>query len=392
VTLDVLVRITPPMPEVQVQRPALNLGLVLDRSGSMAAHNKLTFARDAATFAVQQLLPTDHVSLTVFDDQVQALVPSTPADDKGRIVDLIQAVRPGNSTALHGGWKEGGSQVSRHLVPGGLNRVLLLSDGLANVGETRPDAIATDVNRLAREGVSTTTMGLGDDYNEDLLEAMAQSGDGNYYYVESPRQLPDFFQTELHGLMATSGSKVSLGVEPQSGAAVADVLNDLERLPNGRLKLPNLIAGMPVLVVVRLNVPPLPAGGEVCRFRLAWDAPKDAGRQVLTASLQLPAVPEAAWSALAANVEVQERATLLLMARWKKEATRCLERGDRDGALRWINEARSLLASAPPTPETALEAQALAEVEAYLESGEWVKFLKHAKYQAHQRRQSKPYP
>src|SRR5262249_5766614 len=148
----------------------------------------------------------------------------------------------GNSTALHAGWKEGGKQVQQHLIAGGLNRVLLLSDGLANVGVTDPDAIATDANRQAREGVSTTTMGLGDDYNEDLLEAMALAGDGNYYYIESPQQLPDIFQTELKGLMATFGKTVSLGVEQQDGVTVADLLNDLDRLPNGRYKLPNLVA------------------------------------------------------------------------------------------------------------------------------------------------------
>src|SRR5262249_46226237 len=157
----------------------------------------------AAVYAVQQLLPDDRVSITVFDDRVQAIVPNTSAEDKGAIVKLVQGVRPGNSTNLHGGWKEGGAQVGQHLLAGGLNRLLLLSDGLANVGETDPDAIATAVNRLAREGVSTTTLGVGDDYNEDLLEAMARSGDGSYYYIESPQQLPDIFQSELKGLMAT---------------------------------------------------------------------------------------------------------------------------------------------------------------------------------------------
>jgi Ca-activated chloride channel family protein len=392
VTLDVLVRITPPAAALSAPRPALNLGLVLDRSGSMAARNKLTFAREAAAYAVQQLLPTDRVSVTVFDDQVQTIVPNTPAEARGQVVALIQGICPGNTTALHGGWKEGGAQVGRHLLPGGLNRVLLLSDGLANVGQTDPDAIATDVNRLAREGVSTTTLGVGDDYNEDLLEAMARSGDGNYYYIESPQQLPDIFQTELKGLMATCGNTVSLGIEPQGGATVVDVLNDLDRLPTGRLKLPNLVAGMPVLVVVRLSVPPLAREGEVCRVRLAWNEPREGARRTLSVALRLPVVGAAAWEALAAEVEVQERVALLVVARAKKAATVCLERGDPDGAKRWLQEARQTLAGAPDTAETRREAEALAQVEAYIASGESMKFRKLAKYQAHQRQRSKPYP
>jgi Ca-activated chloride channel homolog len=305
---------------------------------------------------------------------------------------VIRHVHPGNATALHSGWKEGGTQVSRHLLAGGLNRVLLLSDGLANVGETNLDAIATDVNRLAREGVSTTTMGLGDDYNEDLLEAMAQSGDGNYYYIESPQQLADIFQTELKGLMATFGNAVSLGVEPQEGVTVADVLNNLDKSHDGQLKLPNLVAGMPILVVVRLNVPPIGQERDLCHFRLAWDAPKQAGRQEVTITLRLPSVTALIWDSLASTVEVQERAALLLMARLKKEATRCLEQGDLEAARRWLNEARPILADAPRTPEVQREEEAFAQIEAYMESGEWMKFTKHAKYQAHQRRQSKPYP
>lgn len=386
VTLDVILRITPPAPEVQVQRPALNLGLVLDRSGSMRSQNKIGFARDAAIYAVQQLLPRDRVSVTIFDDEVETLVPSTLGESKGRIVELIQRVQPGGSTALHGGWQEGARQVRQHLLAAGLNRVLLLSDGLANVGETNADAIATEVNSLAKEGVSTTTMGVGDDYNEDLMEAMARSGDGNYYYIESPQQLADMFQSELKGLMATFGNMVSLGIEPQETVVLADVLNDLERLPTGRLKLPNLIAGMPIIVLVRLNVPPAGEERELCRFRVAWNAPKQPERRKMNASLRLPSVDAATWDSLAPALEVWERAALLVMARYKKQATMCLEREDRDGAIRALQEAKQLLASAPDTPEMRQEAQALAEIEEYLASGAWVKFLKHAKYQTYRRR------
>jgi hypothetical protein len=106
----------------------------------------------------------------------------------------------------------------------------------------------------------------------------------------------------------------------------------------------------------------------------------------------MPVLGAATWEALAANVEVQERAALLLIARLKKEATRSLEQGDPDGAARWVEEAKRLLATAPATPEIKREGQALAEIEEYLKSGAWMKFHKHAKYQVYGRRQSKPYP
>src|SRR5262245_65682369 len=98
----------------------------------MDGRGKIEFARQAACFAVEQLLPTDRVSVTVFDDEVETVVPSTPADDKPTILARIRAVEPDGTTALHAGWAEGAAQVARHLAAGGLNRVLLLTDGLAN--------------------------------------------------------------------------------------------------------------------------------------------------------------------------------------------------------------------------------------------------------------------
>jgi Ca-activated chloride channel family protein len=246
-TLDVLVKILSLAPEAWVHRPALNLGLVLDRSGSMGGH-KIVFAREAAIFTVQELQATDRVSLTIFDDDIETLAPNALVEDKNWLVELIRRIRPGGSTALHGGWEEGARQVGRHLARRGLNRVLLLSDGHANAGVTQADAITSDVHRRALEGITTTTLGLGDDYNEDLLQAMAIVGDGNYYYVDSPAQLPAIVATELRGLAATVGTGVNLAVEPSDGISVAEVLNDFDRLPDGRLKLPNLVAGCPTLI------------------------------------------------------------------------------------------------------------------------------------------------
>jgi Ca-activated chloride channel family protein len=389
--LDVLIRITPPGVEPDSARPALNLGLVIDRSGSMGAANKLSFAREAAAFAVQELGPTDRVSLTVFDDRVRTLAPSAPAADPARLLQLIAAVRPGGGTALHGGWAEGAKQVGDNLIPGGLNRVLLLSDGLANVGEARPDAIATDVHARRTGGVGTSALGLGNDYNEDLLEAMARSGDGNYYYVESPHQLASIFRTELHGLTATVGTDVLLAVEPGPGVALADVFNDLDRAGDGRLRLPNLVSGFPVLVALRLTVPPGAGEQRVCGVRLDWLAPGGA-RAAAAAGLVLPAAGGPAWESLAPDLEVQERATLLLVARYKKAATEALDRGDPQGARRRLAQARELLGTIPATPEVGNEIRAVAEIDAQIERGDHIGSAKRGKYEAYNRRNSKPYP
>jgi Ca-activated chloride channel family protein len=390
VVLDVLVRIVPPLPEVHFPRPTLNLALVLDRSGSMAEGKKMPFAREAAAFAVQQLRPTDRVSVTLFDDRIEVLVPGGPAADKPGMVRRIQQVQPRGSTDLHGGWAEGGRQAEAGLVPGGVNRVVLLSDGLANVGVVDPNTIAAEARGLAARGVGTTTMGVGTDYNEDLLEAMALAGDGRYYYIESPVQLVDIFQTELQGLMDTLGQKVSLGLEPAGDAAVSDVLNDLEKAPTGRLMLPNLVVDMPVLVVVRLKLPPSRAGATVLQVRLAWDAPRDGGRRVLRAALEgLPAVPLAEWSALPEDSDVQEQVVLLMVARAQKEAARAAERGDRAGSRDYLAAARSAAAAVPTSADIQAEMAALDDLEGALEAGHDQAFVKYAKYRSHSRKQSR---
>lgn len=389
VVLDVLVRITPSMPEVHFPRPPLNLAVVLDRSGSMAEGKKMPFAREAAAFAVAQLLPTDRLSVTVFDDRVETVVPGAPVADKPGIVRRIERVQPRGSTDLHGGWAEGGRQAEAGRVAAGLNRVLLLSDGLANVGVTDPNAIAKDAKGLAARGVSTTTLGVGDDYNEDLMEAMARAGDGHYYYIESPAQLVDIFQTELQGLLATLGQKVSLGFEARGGAVVSDVLNDFETAPTGRLMLPSLVAGMAVLVLARLTVPARGAAGDLLGVRLAWDDPRGGGRRVVHAELGgLPAVPSAAWSGLPIHPDVREQEALLMVARAQKEASLAHERGDLATSAGWVAQSRGYASALPPSPAVEDELRAISEIEDALQAGDGAHMRKLAKFRSYSRKMS----
>jgi Ca-activated chloride channel family protein len=387
-SLDLLVRIIPPAPETNLKRPQLNLGLVIDRSGSMAGQ-KMEYARQAAKFAVQQLLPTDRVSVTIYDHEVEVLVPSTIAENKAQILSQIQSIEARGSTALHDGWLEGGVQVSQHFQPTQLNRILLLSDGLANIGATNPDRIASDVHGLAQNGVSTSTMGIGDDYNEDLMQAMANSGDGNYYYIASPQQLPEIFAAELQGIMATLGSQVSLGIEPLADVTVTEVYNNLTQTEYGHYQLPNLIVGNNIDLVLRLQVPPISKEKPLCQFRLAWNSPDQPGRQELRETLQLPVMAATHRNQLPVNSEVNQLITQLKSARAKEEMIQKLDAGDYQAAKSSLAAARQQVMSAPPSPEMAEELESLAELELDLEAEDYKKLRKRAAYDAYRTHQSR---
>ena len=383
-TLDVLVRIIPPEPEIELERPALNIGLVIDRSVSMRGQ-KMEYARQAACYAVEQLLPTDRVSVTIYDDQVETLIASTPAVNKANIIHQIKRIHSRGSTALHAGWVQGGIQVSQHLNPEYLNRVILLSDGLANVGETNPDVISSDVHGLAQRDVSTTTMGIGDDYNEDLLEAMARSGDGNYYYIQSPQQLPNIFARELQGLMATIGTTVSLGIEPQGDITLAEVLNDLDVNVKGRYSLPNLVIGNPIEVVVRLKVSAMAQGSGLCYFRLAWNAPEQQTRQKLRVALRLPAVSSAQLREFPFNPEVQQQVALMMAARAKNEAVQLADRGNYEAASQLLQQTRQQMLTTPELSLTGPEAEALADLDSELQARNISSYRKMSRSQSHSR-------
>lgn len=391
ITLDVLISVVPPALPPTSKRPQLNLGLVLDRSGSMNEKGKMEYAREAAIFAVQQLLATDRVSVTIFDENVEVIAPNAPVADKAGLVQRIQQVHPRGSTDLHGGWTAGAQQTVTNLVSGGINRVLLLTDGLANHGITTPDTITGHVARQRSEGVSTTTLGVGIDYNEKLLESMARAGDGNYYFIESPVQLPKIFATELTELAATIGTAVSLGIEPTGGAQVEKVLNGYDQLPNGRYKLPTLIAGNPVQTIVRLTIPAQSTTTEVCKFRVAWDTATN-GRQVQTISLTLPAIAGPAWESLAPDVTVSELTTLLEVAQLKREAAARMEARDHEGARAYMSVARQVLACAAPSARMEDEKSDFDALAADLEEKNCAVFTKKAAFQSHRRGHSKPRP
>jgi len=357
-TVDVLIRITPPALSLDPSsrsnwkgRPDLNLSLVLDRSGSMEGE-KMVRAREAAMFCVDQMLPTDRLSVVTFDDRIEVLFPSEPVTNKQSMKDLISRVTARGSTALHEAWVRGGLTVSERMLDQGINRVVLITDGLANVGITSTDEIVTQAMGLYKRGVSTSTIGIGADFNEDLLMPMAQSGGGNAWHVVEPDDMQRIFQVELEGLIAQFAHTVSLSLIPADGVRVVDLLNDFDLTETGRYRLPNLQAGSPLDIVVQLRV-----GAE------------EVGTQMRLLDLRLGFTPQDAKNAevlkqahtveFAANIdrnqmneEVIKAVQFLMNARARNEAMKRMDRGDYAGAEMVIGSAlgqtQALSASCAP--------------------------------------------
>ncbi|MGY2894398.1 vWA domain-containing protein [Deinococcus sp. UYEF24] len=390
--LTLLIRLHPaPAPKRSGGRLPLNLSLVLDRSGSMAGE-PLETAKEAIMAALRQLRPEDRVSVVSFDDEVRVEITSVLAQDTESLIAQVGRITTGGSTALYDGWMEGATQVASHLNRQGLNRVILLSDGQANQGLTDQGEIAARVSGLSERGVSTTTLGFGAHYDENLLLAMATSGDGNFEHIEQASKLPTFFESELQGLTRTSGRTVSLGLEPNAEyrTEVLEVLNDLKVNEFGRFQLPNLVEGQPISLVVRLRVKAPSAGPiGVTRARLAWTG-LDGIRRKIRAQFDLPLVEQSVYAALQEDAEVVEATALLEMAKRQRQAVGAMDSGDRAGAMTYLYEAESLARAVPsPSAEVGATLAESQELQRLYSQGEDGLARKRAVSQSYNRSQSK---
>jgi Ca-activated chloride channel homolog len=201
----------------QKARTPLNLAIVLDRSGSMSG-GKLEQAKQAAALLVDQLDRDDVLSLVVYESGVEVVRPAARVGEQHReIKRLIERIETGGSTALYGGVEEGSRQLREFLGKERINRVMLLSDGIANVGPSDNRDIADLGTRIAREGMSVTTIGLGSDYNETLMTALAEASDANYYYVADIEKLPEVFENELGELKSIVARDIIIEIRCPEG-------------------------------------------------------------------------------------------------------------------------------------------------------------------------------
>jgi Ca-activated chloride channel homolog len=205
------------------RRTPVNLAIVLDKSGSMSG-DKLRKAKDAAIASIDRLGTEDIVSVVAYDHTVEVLVPATKVSDRAAIRSAIERLAAGGNTALFAGVSKGAAEVRKFLDRQRVNRIILLSDGQANVGPNSPEDLGNLGASLIKEGISVTTLGLGLDYNEDLMAALARRSDGNNYFIENTTELAARFDFEFNDVMSVVAQEVTVRITCAPGVRPVRVL------------------------------------------------------------------------------------------------------------------------------------------------------------------------
>ncbi len=199
------------------ERKDASLTFVIDVSGSMDMENRLGLVKRSLELLVEQLRPGDTVSIVVYGSDARVLLDPVSGSDKGTILSAIYNLYPEGSTNAEAGIRLGYKMAMYAFNPDGINRVILCSDGVANVGETGPEAILEQVQHYVEEGVTLTTIGFGmDNYNDVLMEQLADKGNGFYAYVDDMREARSLFIDNLTGTLQTIAldAKVQVDFNP----------------------------------------------------------------------------------------------------------------------------------------------------------------------------------
>ena len=253
-----LARFTAPPSEQRRSRPPVNVAFVIDRSGSMSGE-KIHLAKQAVQTAISLLRPTDRFAIVAYDDQIEivAAAAGATAEAKRNAARALKDVDARGSTNLSEGWLRGCEQVAAIQDERYVSRVLLLTDGLANDGIVDPEEFRQHASALRARGVMTTTIGLGEDFNEELLRAMSLAGGGNFYFVERAAQILDTMTSELQETLDVVARDLALTVSGPDLVLVEPLTEALVERDgqSWRVILGDAVAEQEFEVVLRLNFP-----------------------------------------------------------------------------------------------------------------------------------------
>ncbi len=344
--VNTLIELTAP-PAPATERPPLDIVLVLDKSGSMNGR-PIESVKAATAHLLRLLGANDRVAVVAFDNSVE-LVLALDRHDTVQAIAKVNAIHGGGSTNLSGGWLKAVELLEGSVRDDALRRIVLLTDGQANVGIIEPDQLCTHTAGARAKNITTSTIGFGADYDEQLLSQLADAGSGNDYWCAGPDQAPQIFNDEFEGLASVVAQNVSVELRPTAGVLGVRVLNEFPITSvNGgvQIALGDAYGDEKRRVVAEFLVPPVRDAGPfpLGEIVLRWTS---IGEDIELHTITVPigigvsADPDAVDSG--ADPAVTEQVNVLRAAEERRTALEAIRRGDFDSAGIAFSTAADLL-------------------------------------------------
>lgn len=317
-------------------RTPLNLCLVIDRSGSMQGE-PLGYAKQACNHVVDLLSPQDVLSIVIFDDVVEVLMEPQRVTDKESVKAGIAQIQDAGATNLYDAMALGMQQLQAMKDGTRVTRMLVLTDGEPTAGITDFQSLVQHASGIRESGISSTLLGFGPYYNEELLATMAKRSGGDYYYIQSPQMIPEIFRKELEKLMTVSATNLSLELKlsrwvklKSAGAAEVTGQNPVT------LTLPDLERGATLSQVIDLEFPNHPLGHyRVAAGRLLYTDANSGSREAIDLDLIIEFTAESGRYSVPVNPRVAQASEI-------SEASRAVERTIMGLKTQQINQTQAM--------------------------------------------------
>ncbi|MGE0766250.1 MAG: VWA domain-containing protein [Hyphomicrobiaceae bacterium] len=323
------------------KRALMNVALVVDRSGSMGAQARMANARRAATMAVDRLGADDILSVVSYDDRVEVDVPATKVLDRADVKERINRLTPRGSTAIHAALLKAADEVRKFKSKDRVNRIVLISDGLANVGPSKPHDFESLGRELASEGITVSTIGLGNGYNEDLMAGLARSADGGHVFVQESADLAAFLSREFDDVAGTVGQEAEIIIKVKDGVRPIRSLGRDARVETDRIvyRVGALYGGVEQMLLAELQIDPSTGVGEgtVAEIEVAYTSTETGARATANGSAVVQFDADEKASERSVNASVMRDVTTLLSRATRDAAIKLRDAGRLDEARAKFN-------------------------------------------------------
>jgi Ca-activated chloride channel homolog len=389
-----------PYTEEGVRTP-VNVALVIDKSGSMLGP-KVEHAKQAAIMALNRLTKSDMVSVIAFNHRIERLVPAGPYENADEMRRRIESIRADGQTAIFAAVSQGAQEIREYTTPERFSRVILLSDGQANVGPSSPPELERLGRELGGQGISVTTLGLGLDYNEDLMVRLASASDGSHAFVEDPEQLVDIFNKEFGDILSVVGQDVEIDIECPEGIRPMRALGREAKVSGQRisLKLNQVYGAQQKYVLIELDVPKNKARSstELAKVNASYVDPRTKQRQSLSGSAQVQFSASKDEVKRSINAEVLGSVTRQIATERNEKAVKLRDEGKVEEAKRelksnaeYLKQQADTLGAAPAAAPLRALSQKNEQDAGSVSGGEWNKTRKVMRYRQYQDKTQQKY-